>query len=44
MKYQTVYPTLGEFIRVIAGVLDSKPNETNDSSDPTYRMAKNGCN
>ena len=41
MKYQTVYPTLGEFIRVIAGVLDSKPNETNDSSDPTYRMAKN---
>jgi len=41
MKFQTAYPTLGEFIRAIAGVLDSKPNETNDSSDPAYRMAKN---
>ncbi|GEM_PF-5866504 len=41
MKFQTAYPTLGEFIRAIAGVLDSKPKETNDSNDPLYRMAKN---
>ena len=41
MRFQTAYPTLGEFIRFIAGVLESKPKETNDSSDPLYRMAKN---
>ncbi len=40
MKLQTAYPTIGECIRAIASVFESKPKETNDSYDPLYRKAK----
>lgn len=41
MKFETAYPTLGEFLRGVSIILESKPIETNDITNPLYRMARN---
>lgn len=41
MKFETPYPTLGELLREIASILDTRPEDVKESNHPHYRMAPN---